>query len=259
MIFRQTPALLLSMFALLFMSACDNKNSDKTSHDESAHWGYSGESGPAHWADLDPSFSVCGTGTVQSPINITNASTADLANPVLHYEATPIHVINNGHTIEQEYEEGSYMTLDGKRFDLLQFHFHSPSENTVDGAPFAIEMHLVHKSADGALAVIAVFIREGAQNNHFDPVWSHMPTEEATITAEGSVSAEDLLPVSQTTYRFPGSLTTPPCTEGVEWIAMTTPVEMSASQISSFRAVYNGNNRPVQELNGRTLQIDTTP
>jgi len=258
-----SPTLAVSIVILFAFGACDTDRrgakTEEESHGESAHFGYTGEIGPAHWLDLDPSFAVCGTGMQQSPINLTGATPVDLANIEFQYQASEIHLVNNGHTIQANYDAGSFMIVDGKRFDLLQFHFHSPSENVVDGSSFPIEMHLVHKSSDDALAVIAVFIKQGSANDYFSPVWEHLPVEEASFELEDSISANDLLPANQATYRFPGSLTTPPCTEGVNWFVMASPVEMSLGQIATFQAIYSGNNRPLQALNGRTLLLDTTP
>ncbi|HET6462530.1 MAG TPA: carbonic anhydrase family protein, partial [Candidatus Krumholzibacteria bacterium] len=171
---------------------------------------------------------------------------------------------NNGHTIQINYTDGDVLTIGSEQFQLLQYHFHVPSEHTVKGQHHAMEMHLVHATDDGKLAVIGVFIDEGAHNAAFDPILSNLP---ATKGAESHldhvmVDVNQLLPSSLETYRYDGSLTTPPCSESVKWLVMTTPIQLSADQIAAFRAIINGNNRPVQPLNGRTVETDrvtTTP
>lgn len=225
-----------------------------------AHWSYSGDTGPAYWGELSPEFAACATGTEQSPINIDTVAEENLANLQFHYKPSNVNIVNNGHTVEVVYDPGSYFTLDGVQYDLVQFHFHSPSEHTVDGQFGAIELHLVHSSVDGQKAVVGVLIQEGAANPAFQPVWEHLPAnagEEETFDAQ--VDAATLLPSDQTTFRYDGSLTTPPCTEGINWFLMTNMVELSAEQIAAFTAIYDGNNRPVEPLDGRTIVVDTTP
>ncbi|RMG71303.1 MAG: carbonic anhydrase family protein, partial [Chloroflexi bacterium] len=223
------------------------------------HFGYeNGE--PQEWAELSQYYEMCGTGQAQSPINLTNPVTDDLENIVFNYGETPVAIINNGHTIQVNVVSGNNITIDGNMYELKQFHFHAPSEHEVDGQHYPIEMHLVHKDANGKLAVVTVFIIEGAENNAFAPVWAYLPEEENGINTTGTtVQLGNLLPVEQLTYRYNGSLTTPPCTEGVLWSVMQNPVEMSAEQIAAFTAIIEGNNRPIQELNGRDLELDNTP
>lgn len=222
-----------------------------------AHWGYEGTNGPEHWGELDPGFAVCSDGREQSPIDLTGAERGDLSEIVFDYAPSPISIRNDGHTIQVNYESGSGIVLDGTRYDLTQFHFHHRSEHTVDGADFPLEVHLVHASADGALAVVGVFLAEGAANEPFAPVWRGMPAEAGpAAVVEGMVDAGALLPERRTTWRYPGSLTTPPCSEGVSWLVMTEPVTASREQIEAFSALFPVNNRPVQALNGRRLVTD---
>ncbi len=142
----------------------------------------------------------------------------------------------------------------------MQFHFHSPSEHAVEGELYPAEMHLVHADADGNLAVVGVFISEGAENTAFTPVWDNLPAEETEATPTGAtINAADLLPDEQLFFRYSGSLTTPPCSEGVLWSVMSDPVEMSAEQIEMYTAIFSGNNRPLQVLNDRELQLDESP
>ena len=221
------------------------------------HWGYEGEHGPEHWGSLDPGFAVCSNGREQSPIDLTGAEPGALSEIVFEYAPSPISILNNGHTIQVDYRAGSGIVLDGARYGLVQFHFHHRSEHTVDGADFPLEMHLVHADAGGALAVVGVFLEEGAANEALAPVWRGLPAEAGPARLiEGTVDANALLPERRTTWRYPGSLTTPPCSEGVSWLVMTEPVTASQEQIEAFSALFPVNNRPVQPLNGRRLVTD---
>lgn len=230
-------------------------------------WHYEGDTGPAHWGTLAPEFSACGEGRSQSPIDITkperratpearlSLAPADLR--IVHHE----HLadgINNGHTIQVNYAGADALALGDASFPLAQYHFHAPSEHTVDGSHFPMEMHLVHKAADGALAVVAVFIREGGHNKAFDPIWSNLPARKGVETHYPAVKVDvdALLPAARTTYRYDGSLTTPPCSEGVKWLVMSTPIELSREQIGEFTDIISGNNRPLQPLNGRVVLTD---
>src|SRR5436190_2715986 len=228
-------------------------------HGQDAHheWDYGKEHGPRHWGQLKPEFASCGLGKVQSPIDIHGALAAAAAPIQFHYQATPLHIIDNGHTIQVNYAPGSSISVAGKRYDLVQFHFHHPSEEKIDGKGFPMVAHLVHKSADGALAVVAVLLREGAQNPFIDTLWKNLPHEkEKELAAEKvTINAARLLPRSHAYYEYAGSLTTPPCSEGVTWLVLTTPVELSAAQVARFGKIYKANARPVQALNGRAITL----
>ncbi len=260
---KMKTLLTIILVSTFFLSTCAKKAPEtrETEHKTNAHpqWTYEGETGPEHWGELDPSYETCGSGKSQSPIDLTNADAQDLQNIVFHYQPTRIHLVNNGHTIQVNYDPGSYIEVEGKRYDLLQFHFHAPSEHAVDGKLYPLEMHLVHKNEAGELAVVAVFFDVGAENETLNPIWNNMPAEKGEKEVESEVNAIDLLPSVQTTYRYTGSLTTPPCTEGVSWFVMTTPIELSEGQITAFEKIYHGNNRPLQPLNGRKLTVDITP
>ncbi len=230
-------------------------------------WGYEASEGPSKWGSLSPKWAVCSSGKMQSPIDIEKTARMDL--PELRAEFKPavlkiVHhehmadVINTGHSIQVNYTEGDTLKVGGEEFQLLQYHFHSPSEHTVGGKHFPIEMHMVHKSANGKLAVVGVFIEEGKHNSAFDPVWSNLPSSKSVQhhLEHVTVDVNQLLPTSKTSYRYDGSLTTPPCSEGVKWIVMTDPVQISAQQINAFRNVMKDNNRPVQPLNARKVVTD---
>ena len=233
---------------------------------EAPEWHYEGAGGPANWGKLSPKFAACSEGRNQSPIDLarsTRGATAELRTTfppaelrIAHHD----HVadgINNGHTIQINYPGAETLTLGGVAYQLTQYHFHSPSEHTVDGKHFPMEMHLVHKSAD-KLAVVGVFIAEGAHNRAFDPVWANLPAQKGVEKHYPAVKVDvdALLSTARTSYRYNGSLTTPPCSEGVSWIVMTTPIELSGEQVATFRRLIKDNNRPVQKLNGRTILTD---
>ncbi len=216
-------------------------------------WGYEGREGPEHWAGLSKEYSVCGTGTRQSPIDIDETIQAGLEPIHFDYKNVRLEILNNGHTIQVNRGEGSSITVDGEKFELLQFHFHTPSENTVAGKPFDMDVHLVHKSAKGQLAVVGVFLKSGRENAVIAKLWEHMPGHAGDKKKVSSVSidAADLLPADRSFSRFNGSLTTPPCSEGVKWFVMKTPVEISAAQVEQFAKVIGDNARPTQPLNDR--------
>ncbi|WON76603.1 carbonic anhydrase family protein [Serratia sp. UGAL515B_01] len=223
---------------------------------EHAHWGYEGQEDPAHWGKLSPDFSLCETGKNQSPINIHGAlKTTHHGKLELAFKLGRQQIVNNGHTIQINVSEGNTLELDDDNFVLQQFHFHSPSENEIDGKQFPLEAHFVFKDKDGALAVVALMFEEGKANTQLAQAWQQMPTAvDQTAVLNKPVDIKALLPKEFHFYRFSGSLTTPPCSEGVSWIVIDKPVSASAEQISQFRSViHHVNNRPVQPLNGRII------
>ncbi|MCB8967385.1 MAG: carbonic anhydrase family protein [Ardenticatenaceae bacterium] len=244
------------------MPANNSDHQDMDNHEDSEvpHWSYEGEGGPDHWAELDNAYEACGAGLEQSPIDLTGSSAADLVNITFNYAESDVNILNNGHTIQVNYDEGSSIEIEGHTYNLVQFHFHAPSEHAIDGSLYPIEMHLVHADANGNLAVVGVFVTQGAENTAFTAVWDNLPAEETDAVATGMmVNAAELLPADQLFYRYNGSLTTPPCSEGVLWSVMAAPIEMSAEQIAAFTTIFDGNNRPLQPLNDRDLQLDETP
>jgi carbonic anhydrase len=224
---------------------------------EAPAWSYAGENGPEHWGDLSPKYALAKTGKQQSPVDIVTSRTtrADQAPLVVNYHDTTLEILNNGHTIEDDYHDGGTLSIAGHEYKLAQFHFHTPSEHTIDGEHAAMEMHLVHKDAAGKLAVIGVMIEEGATNPALEPLWAHMPNKPGRSNhVEGvQVNAAKFLPVNLASYRYSGSLTTPPCTEQVDWYVLQTPIQASAAQIAALQKVICGNNRPTQPLNERTI------
>lgn len=241
---------------VIVLTACASKNEQVTP----PHWTYEGEEGPEHWGEIDPSYAVCGTGTHQSPIDISTPSEKDLANIVFHYESSQVNILNNGHTVQVNYDAGSYIELDSVRYDLLQFHYHAPSEHVIDGKSFPAEIHIVHKNAEGKLAVVGILLQVGAENEAYQPFIENLPAEKSDIYDAGvEINANKFLPNTQTTFRYSGSLTTPPCSEGVNWLVMTNPVELSSEQLSKLEELFENNNRPLQEFNDRIITEDSTP
>jgi carbonic anhydrase len=221
------------------------------------HWGYSGADGPDHWGDLEPDYAECKSGHRESPIDIVGAQPADLAPIHFDYKLEPLKVINNGHTIQFNYEAGSSITINGTALPLVQFHFHHVSENEIDGKKYDMELHFVHMdSAANRTAVVAVFIKSGAENALLRDLWSHLPRDKDKEVEYKKVviNAADLLPADQNYYTFDGSLTIPPCKEGVKWFVLKTPIEASPAQIAAFAKLYPDNARPVQPTNGREIQ-----
>ncbi|CAM3324131.1 carbonic anhydrase [Xenorhabdus nematophila] len=220
------------------------------------HWGYEGQGSPEHWGKLSPDFVLCEIGKNQSPINIQGALKTHHSKLVLAFQQDKQQIINNGHTIQINVSEGNTLRLDKETFTLLQFHFHAPSENEIDGKQFPLEGHFVYKDKDGSLAVLALMFQEGKANPQLAKAWQQMPTEvdQAAILTQ-PVDIKALLPEKLEFYRFSGSLTTPPCSEGVIWMVLEQPVSASDEQIKQFRSVllHHSNNRPVQPLNGRVI------
>jgi carbonic anhydrase len=236
----------------------DHGTAAKSSHEGAPHWTYEGKSGPEHWAELQADFRVCGLGLEQSPIDLdpTQAWSGSLAAIEFDYHEAPLRVLNNGHTIQANYAPGSGITVDGRRFELLQFHFHAPSEHTLEGAAAPMEVHFVHKNAEGQLAVVGVMILAGERNPVLDRIWSHMPAaaNEEAVADNIAINAANLLPdESGAYYRYWGSLTTPPCSEGVLWTVLKAPIEASADQIQKFTQLFPNNARPVQSRHRRFL------
>jgi len=219
------------------------------------HWGYSGEAGPDNWSKVSADNLMCALGRNQSPIDLSDLTDAVLKPFQLAYEAGASEVVNNGHTIQVNYASGSRLTVAGRTFELKQFHFHAPSENRIAGKAFPMEGHLVHADQDGNLAVLAVMFIEGAANPVLEKVWAAMPPKagDKNPLAAGT-NAAGLLPRNRDYYRFNGSLTTPPCSEGVLWMVVKTPTTVSRAQIEQFRKTVGfANNRPVQPLNARPV------
>jgi carbonic anhydrase len=226
--------------------------------DHHPHWGYSGEAAPDKWGALEPSFASCASGKVQSPVDVPSSKAGSAHPAAIAWHPGAKDIVNNGHTIQVDYRPGSTLKVDGRPYELKQFHFHAPSENHIDGQAFPLEAHFVHADAEGKLAVVAVMFSEGAASAPLEALWKAIPAHEGEKKSlPASFDASTLLPRDRSHYRFAGSLTTPPCSEGVTWLVMREPVTASAAQVAAFtRAVGFANNRPVQPLNGRKVVLE---
>jgi carbonic anhydrase len=219
------------------------------------HWGYDGEVGPEHWQQFEADFGLCSSGRNQSPIDLRNFIEADLPRIVFDYKPGGNQVVNNGHAIQVDYKPGSKITVDDTDFELKQFHFHSPSENTINGRSFPMEAHFVHADAKGNLAVVALMFEESASNKLLEQVWPHVPkVEDGKAELDPLVSATDLLHADRDYYRYEGSLTTPPCSEGVRWFVLKRTANADIGQLLMVREVLgHANNRPVQPVGARAV------
>ncbi len=221
----------------------------------SVHWGYTGHGSPDSWGELSEKYHMCSEGRNQSPVNVVSSLDADLEPLKVNYSSSSKEVINNGHTIQVNVESGSSMVVDGISFELKQFHFHTPSENHVDGKSFPLEAHFVHLDKDGNIAVLALMFEEGKENSALAKVWDKMPAKEGGKSElKLKDIAQSLLPENRDYVRFNGSLTTPPCSEGVRWLVLKTPVTVSKEQVEKFlHTMHHPNNRPIQPTNARLI------
>lgn len=261
--------IMMCMF-LVTITACSSSPSPTVNDDKNAaqvktekeehevHWSYSGDTGPENWASLDSSFKACGRGVEQSPINLENAkanatSEADIQ---INYQPSSFTIKNNGHTVQADANtDENSIVIEGKEYKLVQFHFHVPSEHQMEGKNLDMELHLVHKSEDDQLAVLGVLMKAGKENKILAELWSKLPKEESeeNILLEEEINLSSLLPQDKTAYHYNGSLTTPPCSEGVKWTVFAEPISVSQEQIDLFATVFPDNHRPVQPWNDRDV------
>ena len=243
------------MFVLLVVAPAGSRAQWKTP------WSYEGVTGAEHWGSLDPEYAACNSGREQSPIDIRNAEKVDLPALRFEYQSGPLkYLTNNGYTIRVNYhdapERGSFLLVGGKRYQLRQFHFHRPSEEYMQGRAYDMEVHFMHEASDGKVAGVAVLLKAGSANATIQQIWDHMPKtagKEEEI-AGVAVDPTGLLPHDDAYYTYMGSLTAPPCTEGVTWFVLKTPVEISPEQINAFATLYPHDVRPVQPLHGRVVK-----
>ncbi|WP_431970314.1 carbonic anhydrase [Nocardia sp. bgisy134] len=258
-------AALFTATALLAALSCSAEQPGLRSHVESpsphvpAHWDYDAE-GPDHWADLDHDFLTCRSGHEQSPVDLSGSARIDPADhiDVDYRPISGVRLINNGHTVQAELPAGSgnRILVAGQPYDLLQFHFHLPSEHTVDGHGAAMELHLVHKNAAGRIAVLGVLMEAGAGASVFGPILAAAPkSSDAAVDFGGPLDPSAFLPAIRDQFRYNGSLTTPPCSEGVSWTVLSTPVTVAPGEVELYRGLFAHSNRPTQPLNGRTITL----
>jgi carbonic anhydrase len=219
-------------------------------------WSYTGPQGPAHWGTLNTDYAACKTGRHQSPIDIQHETPADLPAIQFSYVPAPLRILDNGHTIEVVVAPGSFIQVGEQKYELQQFHFHHPAEERIRGRSFPLVAHLVHKGTDGKLAVVAVLFKTGTENPFLQTLWKSMPADvNQEHEVEGvSIDPTQLLPADRGYYTFTGSLTTPPCSEGVTWFVLKNPAELSSADLAAFAKKYAHNARPIQPLNGRPIK-----
>jgi carbonic anhydrase len=251
----------LVVLAPFLLAACASAPAPAAPSSAAPHWSYDGDVGPSHWGALDPSFATCSSGTTQSPVDLPATPQGGGKAPATPtWSAVPLRVVNNGHTIQVDDAAPSSFVVDGTTYALKNFHFHSPSEHTVNGRSYDVEMHFVHKTPDGKIAVVALLFNHGRTNDVLAPLWSAMPSAPRgePVMKSDTIDVQALLPKAPTFYRYDGSLTVPPCTEGVKWFVVVpdaaAPSELSDAQIAQLRAALHGaSNRPIQPLGGRSI------
>lgn len=219
-------------------------------------WTYTGERGAANWGALSPEFATCSQGKLQSPIDIRDGARLDLEPIEFSYPPSALRIVDTGHTVQVNVDAGRHIVVMGRRYDLKQLHFHKPAEERIDGRSYDMSAHLLHKDVDGRIAMVAVLFEAGEENAFLRRLWPYLPLERGreAYLPEVKLELDRLLPESRTYYTYMGSLTTPPCTEGVLWIVMKTPVPISVEQVAVFSRLYPMNARPVQASNGRFIK-----
>ncbi|MFX1679339.1 carbonic anhydrase family protein [Mitsuaria sp. CC2] len=221
----------------------------------STPWSYTGEGAPDKWGQLQPEFRQCAIGTRQSPIDLRDTIKVDQERIQFDYKPSSFSVVDDGHTIQVNVAPGNGLTIMGRRYELQQFHFHRPSEERINGRQYDMVAHLVHKDAGGREATVAVLLERGQDQALIQTVWNHLPLERGdTYTAPVPIDLTQLLPKDQGYFSYMGSMTTPPCTEGVLWLVLRQPVQVSAQQISVFSHLYPMNARPLQAPSGRLIK-----
>jgi carbonic anhydrase len=221
---------------------------------ESHHWTYGGETGPDKWGSLDAANAMCSTGSQESPVDIVGTIGARLPPLNIRWPTRPDTIVNNGHTIQLNFAKGDTLKVGEQSYALTQFHFHHPSEHLVGGKAFAMEAHFVHAAEGGAIAVIGVLISPGKSNTVFNKIVSTMPAEEGPpVEADHAIDPNRLLPAGRAYYRYEGSLTTPPCSETVDWFVLAEKLEVAEADIDRFAKLYPMNARPVQKRDRRFI------
>lgn len=226
-------------------------------YSEGPHWNYIGEHGPKDWGKLDPANKPCSVGKRQSPIDINSSNTKEnksLPSLMFSYVSAPLKILNNGHTIQMNYPKGSKVAIGGNNYDLLQFHFHTPSEHAVKGKRTELEVHFVNKNADG-LAVVGVMLKKGKKNTALAGMFNNLPNKEGEVTVDKeTINPIELIPKDKDYYTYTGSLTTPPCSEIVTWYVVKDQIEVSEEQIKKFKKIFAMNARPLQSLSQRIVE-----
>ena len=218
-------------------------------------WSYEGETGPANWGKINAAWTKCGTGTRQSPIDLRDGMKVDLEQISFDYKPSGFNVVDNGHTVQVNVGGGNFITVQNRSYELVQFHFHRPSEERVNGKGFEMVVHMLHKDPEGRLAMLAVLLERGKGNNMIQTVWNNLPLEKLDVVSPNVVlDVAEMLPQRRDYFTFMGSMTTPPCNEGVLWLVMKQPMQASPAQMALFSRMYPLNARPVQASSGRMIK-----
>lgn len=255
-------SLLLMTSTIMLANGDDHKKKTSSGHSNNnedcsdVHWAYKGKEAPKNWADLCPSFSDC-NGPAQSPIDITRAVSDKTLEPIqFDYYPTTTNIINNGHTIQFNVKKGNMISVNHKDYELIQFHFHAKSEHTIGGKHYPLEIHFVHKYGDDDLVVIGVLLTEGSENKLLTKYLKKFPKEPHTSFRSGNkFELTDILPNNRSYFHYSGSLTTPPCSEIVNWYVMRTAITASQNQIKMLSKMLHHNYRPTMPLNGRIISF----
>ena len=256
-----TPKALFSLFILfsvVVIAGCDSNDSTPVEEGPAEiSWDY-GNKGPERWKNIDPSWAVCGSGELQSPIDISVPAASDIGNWTFNYSQSRLKILNDGNSIHLLTDGASSMELDGQPYKLKEIHFHTTSEHTIDGAGFPGEVHFEHEGPNGEVAYVAVMIQSAEENKALSDIFSEVPDKPGdAVDVFGFFYEPDVfLPTDRTFYRYVGSLTTPPCTEGITWVVMQKPLFMSSAQISGLRGIMGLNFRPTFPVNGRSITQD---
>lgn len=241
---------IVTAVALTLVSCNHQQVSQSDNH--KPHWSYTGSTGPSAWGNMDPEFKSCKEGKFQSPIDITTANVTSIKPITFNYQPSDFKMLDNGHTIQANFAPGNFADIRGETYELLQMHFHTTSEHTVKGKSYPLELHLVHKNKEGKLAVVGVFMELGKANSDLDTIWSNIPKEKnKEFATNAKLNPLAFIPNNRSYYNYVGSLTTPPCSEGVNWNVFHTPVKISTKQLDFFKKMYVVNSRPVQPVWGR--------
>lgn len=255
---KRIISLSLVAVATIFLTTGCINHQENSEHEKSheAHWGYEGKYSPSHWGEMKEQFAMCSKGKEQSPINIIPTEDVNLKALGFNYHTDSTDVINNGHTVQVNIASGSTVNINGVDYELKQFHFHTPSENNINGKRFPLEAHFVHAAKDGSLAVVAVMFEEGKENPIIGKIWSKFPlkeNEKVSINLSSN-DIKSIMPLNKDYYKFIGSLTTPPCSENVKWNVFKTSMTISKEQVKQFFDIFeHPNNRPIQDTNRRVI------
>lgn len=238
---------------LLGLAACPACAAAARAEGTGPHWTYEGHGGAKDWGTLSSDFKACAVGAEQSPIDLKNPIAAQLEPISFDWKAEAYDVVNNGHTIQANAKAGGGMRVGASKYELLQFHFHTPSEHAVDGKRAEMEVHFVHRAADGRLGVIGVLMRPGAANPAFSAVMAAAPSKEGKASLKAPVDPLAMLPARRGYFRYEGSLTTPPCSEVADWMVLVEPITIAQADFDSFKKLFPMNARPLQPVNRRFL------